>query len=750
MGKQDEYKMKPYARLLTMLGEQLIKNERIALIEIIKNSYDADARWVKVSFNNFGPEYAIEKNSQIVIEDDGDGMSEEVILNHFLNPATPEKKLRKESKPITPKKRFIQGEKGIGRFAIMKLGKKIKIFTRTKNEDKEHVVDFDFSKYDDEFLTENGSKKDLFLEDLTVSVREQDPEFIKKGTVLLGTKKLSREEKGTRIEISDLKGSWSEEKIKDVYRDLSRLESIFVGGEEENKEKRGEVDNFEVLIYKDNKHQKYQEQYLDKLRALLDNNAVIRIEHGKYDEIKGVFKFSLNGEEQALNLLDTDITGLKVFKDYFGKHGEVLFERKTECGSFDFNFYIFDFSSTAPAKFLLDNDDKIILRDHRIYLYRDGIRVFPYGEPYDDWLKIDMYRGTISAGYFLSNDQVVGYVKISQKENPKLRDKTNREGLIEEGNATDDFIVLLQILLAYIRQKPYARYREGLKERNAQDIFRTEQIQRELEDLKGVVEGNRKAIDLVARIEKEYSTERKYLVQRAETTEDLAGVGLSVETASHDILAIMGKAMSTVDALISDTLSSDELDREELHKEIQSLRGMLSFIEAQLKDIQLLFKSSKQRRRIIKVKEILEKVERIYRRLLKKEKIILEIHAVGSPLVAKTTDAVLLQLFLNLFDNSVYWLQLSNSKQKKIEITLDGNKGKLIFSDNGPGVSKEDAPYIFEPFYSGKGEDGRGLGLYIARQLLERSDYAIELAEVKSDLVLKGANFVVSFVAKED
>lgn len=70
----------------------------------------------------------------------------------------------------------------------------------------------------------------------------------------------------------------------------------------------------------------------------------------------------------------------------------------------------------------------------------------------------------------------------------------------------------------------------------------------------------------------------------------------------------------------------------------------------------------------------------------------------------------------------------------------------MIFSDNGPGIDKDDVPYIFEPFYSGKGDEGRGLGLYIARQLLERSDYSIELAELKSEKIMSGANFVVNFV----
>jgi signal transduction histidine kinase len=749
-------KIRPYARLLTMLGEQLIKNERIALIELIKNSYDADSPWVKVIFKNFGNDFKIKTKSKIIIEDAGHGMNVETIEKHWLNPATPEKKRRKKIKDTTPKGRFIQGDKGIGRFAILKLGRAIRIITRNKMDDNEHIIKYDFSMYDDDFLSEkkNNQKndeyeeKDIFIDDLVVSLRSRTPKIIKKQSVSLGIGKYKREPYGTRIEISDLKGSWSTNKVKMVYRDISRLESIFedTNGDLKKKPKNS---TFTVLIYKDNELQKFRERYLEKLKFLLENRAVICVEDGYYNEDKQEFQFIIDGTLQVLKLKDPKLTALNVYKAQFGVRGKVLENRGTDCGSFKFGFYLFDFSKQAPMKFQLDKEDKIIIRDHRIYLYRDGIRVYPYGEPDDDWLGIDIHRGTVGAAQFLSNEQVVGYVNITQRHNPKLKDKTNREGLIEEGNATNDFIALLRIILRYLREKPYKRYRIKLKKRSDQDIFRTEQVQNQFDKLKATVKDNKKVSDLVSMAENAYITERRYLVRRAETTEDLAGVGLSVETASHDIMAIMGKAISSIDFLIADSLHYDEIDHDELQKELQSLRGMVSFIEAQLKDIQLLFKSSKQRRRNIRVKILLDKVERIYKRLLKKEKIRLIINQQGSPLIAKTTDAVLLQLYLNLFDNAVYWLQQTSQKNKRIEILLDGNKGQMTFSDNGPGVDKDDVPYIFEPFYSGKGEEGRGLGLYIARQLLERNDYSIELAQLKSEQILSGANFVVNFVPED-
>jgi HSP90 family molecular chaperone len=104
------FKIRPYARLLTMLGEQLIKNEQIALAELIKNAYDADADWIKVSFVDFGKEeiknkdkiidvkLKSKKESKIIIEDNGCGMTLDVIENSWMNPATPNKKAKKVKK----------------------------------------------------------------------------------------------------------------------------------------------------------------------------------------------------------------------------------------------------------------------------------------------------------------------------------------------------------------------------------------------------------------------------------------------------------------------------------------------------------------------------------------------------------------------------------------------------------------------------------------------------------------------------
>lgn len=423
-------KIRPYARLITMLGDQLIKNERIALVELIKNAYDADAEWVKVSFLNFNDDFTVNSNSKIIIEDDGNGMNQQIIEKHWLNPATPEKKNRKKIKETTDKGRILQGEKGIGRFAIFKLGKKINIYTRRQiwdekeqkfieeGEKVENIVEYDFSAYDEDFLEKNGEETELYIDDLQVTFKQINPQAIVEKDIELGGIVRKRKPYGTIIEISDLKTNWTESRVNQIQKEIGKLQPIF---SEEQK------NDFHVWIYKESNVHRSNELYKEKLLNCLNYKAVFRITNGHYSEVEKSFSFKLNGNTEKLSF--ADLIGIEVFKSYF-KDSKYI----TECGDFEFQFYIFDLMA-KDTRYILDDEEGRIVKEHRIYLYRDQVRVLPYGDPDDDWLKIDMMRGTKSAGMFLSNDQVVGCVDISQKKNPLLKDKTNREGLIDEGRA---------------------------------------------------------------------------------------------------------------------------------------------------------------------------------------------------------------------------------------------------------------------------------------------------------------------------
>lgn len=740
---EEQLQLRPYARLLTMLGDQLIRNERVALVELLKNAYDADASWVKVTFEGFDEQYRSTTHSKIIIEDDGLGMDEVTIRDHWANPATPIKaQAKRGGKRKSPGGRIIQGEKGIGRFALLKLGRTIKITTRAAKAPEERKFTLDLAPYDPDFM---DGKSPMFLDKLRILLTKTHPAIeIVRGPVKVGARTLTRRPQGTRIEISNLTSTWTPAKVENAYQDMARLQSIFALGPQDKK--RREADPFELVIYRDERAEAFGAEHREKLEALLENKPVFRI-HGTFDDEKQEFSFTLNKRSVKLKLGDPQLKGLAVYKKSFGTKGEVLEHRGVECGPFGFAFYVFDFSQNVTGPHAMDGEDRQLVRDHRIYLYRDGIRVYPYGDPDDDWLQIDQRRGTIRAAEFLSSDQVTGYVTITQEANPKLRDKTSREGLVDTGHPTDDFVGLLQILLAWVRAKPYSQYRLGLKDKHDVTVFKQERVQEAFNELRQHADQLPAPVrETLQKAEQAYKAERRYLVQRAESTENLAGVGLSVESASHDLHVAMKTALKTLDTLWGAAQRGGQLDAEHVARELVAIRGSLAIVQDQLKDMQQLFKSTKQRRKDVRLVDSLEKVERWFKSLLDRAKVTVTIAPVGdSPLTVKTTEAVLLQLFLNLFDNAVYWLQtLPPNKPRRIEIVLNSDTQQLIFADSGPGISSGEEDFIFEPFYSTKGEEGRGLGLYIARQLLERHGFTIDVA-AKRDRVLPGANFIVNF-----
>ncbi len=235
-------------------------------------------------------------------------------------------------------------------------------------------------------------------------------------------------------------------------------------------------------------------------------------------------------------------------------------------------------------------------------------------------------------------------------------------------------------------------------------------------------------------------------MRRAELTEDLAGVGISVEMASHDVMLMLTGAQRISRELAS-VARRDQLTQV-LEMSDRLLEVLALTIEG-MRDVQSLFTAARRRRKKTQIEPLLDKIHRVYKPLLDRRNIRYCKRTKGNaPLVASTTDGVAMQVLINLFDNAAYWLEAVSQDAREIRITLDGNQSVLVFSDNGPGIDSADEPYIFDAFYSGKGEDGRGLGLYIARQLLERHDYRINVADA-SNRVLSGANFVVSFMKRD-
>ena len=266
--KREVLSFRPHARLLTMLGEQLIKNERIALVELVRNSYDADADRVNVRFEDFNENMTPNERSCIVVVDDGVGMPIQTLRNEWMNPATPTKHLaKKDGRGATPAKgRIMQGEKGIGRFAVLKLGRQIAIATRQSGDDLESVLTWDFSRFDEEFVSEAGERKEIFLDEIRVDVRRAEPD------------RLADMDHGTIIEIRNLKGTWGIPAIRALGRELFSLTdpvSRITG--------RAAVDPLQITVFCNGERQpSVDEQSAEELRTLIEDKAVLKI-HGRFD-----------------------------------------------------------------------------------------------------------------------------------------------------------------------------------------------------------------------------------------------------------------------------------------------------------------------------------------------------------------------------------------------------------------------------------------------------------------------------------
>lgn len=713
-------RLRPYARLLTMLGEQLIKNDRIALTELVKNSYDADATRVQIRFEGFGADLKTLPGSRIIVADNGNGMTADVVRDHWLNPATDikaERKRRGQTK--TAGGRVVQGEKGIGRFAMFKLGSLAELTTRAKEDvfEVSTQLDIRFLDTDSGMLTDEAdpSSTSQFLDEVKVIVSEREPNRFTDSSAL-GVH-------GTEIVIGALRSNWSNASLAALHQDLLRLRplrQLFTGDAGDD-----ELD-FEIEYLVNGDRAEGLEDP-DTLLESLSERAVLKVV-GTYESASNAFRLTVNDEDRVVELESTEILGLELYTRLVSKKRE---PHQFNCGDFAFEFAVFDMRQSAEVEFQLNSVDRELIKNHRIYLYRDQVRVLPYGDPDDDWLQLDAIRGTVGANRLFSNDQTIGFVYITQDGNPGLRDKTNREGLIDSGAAYGDFIHLLQLLINYLRKGDFSRYLQESRQRNEADKRKKiSAIDQQIERVRAAVTDTPAAKRAFDEFVSTYKVERDFMQARVDRSEDLAGVGLSVETASHDVIASSNQAYRDV-AMIVQQLGAELGIEHELTLRASALSEAISFIVSRLQDVQGLFVSNRKRAKPLDLVQYVKKIEAIYSRTLKESGIILEISG-DEQLEAITHEATLLQIFLNLVDNAVYWLKVANVPEPRITVSIDATEGHVVFTDNGPGIGTLDVPYIFEPFFSAKGDEGRGLGLYIARQVAMRDGFDLDLVRPAS------------------
>jgi len=192
---------KARSHILSLLGDELIGSDNLALFELVKNAYDADATRAEIRFENLGTDHVA-----IIIEDDGIGMSKETILNSWLEIGTDFK--RGINRKISQKfQRESLGEKGVGRLAVHKLATDIILETRTGNNHIGCKLSFNWQD-----LIDNAK----YIEDTEVIL-----EMVENLTFFGNAN-------GTRIILKNLKKkNWERGDIRTIYRTVNTLISPF-------------------------------------------------------------------------------------------------------------------------------------------------------------------------------------------------------------------------------------------------------------------------------------------------------------------------------------------------------------------------------------------------------------------------------------------------------------------------------------------------------------------------------------------
>ena len=729
---------RPRARIMRTLGQELISSETVAVLELVKNAYDADARKVLIRFSG-----KLEKgNGSIEIIDNGHGMDMEVIEKAWMEPATDEKRKRSRSREL---KRRLLGSKGIGRFAVSRLANELHLVTRGKDSESEIYAVFDWTQFDDE------SK---YLDEIEILTETRPPEEILPGgtiELLWENKKLppvKERTKGTILRMKLLNKQWNAEGFKELQRGLSRLVSPF---------KR--FSDFKISVQLPEQFFQYSREiappavikyphYSVTGKVKEDGNFKITLRvlaHGVRKEIEGYFIW-LKGTE-AWELFTVSHEKFNELTDP-GKNEE-LEVRKIETGPFDFELRIWDRDELENIIQKTNSTIRNVRTDldsvAGINIYRDGFRVLPYGEPGDDWLRMDIRR-VQKPTVRLSQNQVLGYINISADKNPEFRDLSNREGL-DENQALED---LRNIMITTLNEIENIRY--NLRPRKKSEKAFSTPVQGLFNAL------NLK--DIKARILQEYPKDEATQLLIEETEKGLENQVEEIQTviARYQNLATLGTLIDVVlhdgrhpldKILIEAILGREAIEVETESEFLDALKARFSTIETQGKSLSTVFNRIEPfggRRRGKPVKYYMEELIRDAIRVLETEikKLKVKITFPDSETLVRIDPSEIQQVIINLLNNSLYWLQLEEKNQREIFIEVKRRAEdhiEVLFADSGPGVPSEYRERIFEPYFSTK-PNGVGLGLAIAGEIV--SDYYKGKIELLDKGPLKGAAFRIT------
>lgn len=672
---------RPRARILKLLGDQLIGSPRLAIFELVKNAYDADAS--KVFVQIIGVDTS---EPSILIFDDGMGMNLQTIRDVWLVPAHDHRALQREEGRRTAKGRLPLGEKGVGRFAVHKLGDVIQLVTRAEGM-PECVVDIDWAS-----LIEKP-----YLSDALVTVRTRDPE------VFIGSKT------GTRILISKLNEiDWARGEIRRLNRQITSISSPF----------SYRSDQFDAVLEVPD-HPEWLTDLPDS-KALMERAPwvfVFSFENGVFEwdyQFRGIQGLQLEprrltSNNQGLLLVperQIDERGQFITSNIGSRQKKLADASMADgIGPIMGTLYVFD-RDREVLSMLGDSQLVQAFLDENggVRVYRDGIRVYNYGEESDDWLNLDLRRVNTPTRN-ISRNIVLGAIDLSLEKSTQLLEKTNREGFVEN----DAYARLKKVVVAAVSVLEIER---KIDKDRIRAITRKEldpgrkRISEPVEKLRklSVEHGLDKEVDpLLKTIEQNLSEMQETMVRAG-----LSGLGLAI--VFHEV----ERGVRVLSDSIERGVDSAKIgvQARELVRVLDGFSELLRKGEKKKSSLKLLVKRARDlnlvRFRHHQVKLVAPVLEDNFD----------DVEAVFS-------FGLALGALNNILDNALYWLDVrwpdeNDGSKRAIYIALSHDfvgGPALVIADNGPGF--QDLPEkLTHPFFSRR-PAGMGLGLYYANLVME-------------------------------
>lgn len=654
-----------------LIGRDLITDRITALFELVKNCYDANAQNVLVEFNNVG---AGEVGSMITIADDGYGMSFADIRDKWMVIGTSSKK----KDPVSPKPfcRRCVGEKGIGRFAVDKLGDKVRMITKKAGESQWLNVEINWADYYNHSAESNNLILFTDIENIYYYTKADDPS-----------------ESGTKLIISNIRDVWTKSDIKRFMSEVAKI-----------------VSPYALLNYSFDVYVKAV-QYDINQKATRDfsdvNIATLNFSLSFDDKYQQTAEFDEKiGEMSIISIPVKSFGGIKMRLYYFDEAARKKYRREFPNNQID-----------------------------GIKIYRDGIITTPFAENEED---ADKKRDILGIDKRLWQDifsrvstrEVIGIVDITRDGNPKIIDATNRQDFVDNQEYRDlkEFIILqlsaVQQFKIFSREKKRKENSNTLE--NADDSIQSfistiETISQQNPELKKHLSSAIKQAKKTGAAVKQAINEQKQTQEEFTRKENIYLSIMSMQEyaihITHAVRTTLNKIRDKVEyfnLFFPDPAEEQIFIKyaQDMYNEFKTLNKvidyMLSYSQANLLLEEVDFS--------LAVQEIFAS----YSSVFTEQGIKAEILMPGKIVLKDTNKVFFRDILNNLIDNSIKAVKNASVKIIKCSVSVDQDKLQIDMSDSGYGIPLEKRSWVFGIYNTTtEGEGGAGIGLYIVKTRVE-------------------------------